>query len=538
MMETVTPWNLRFADYICELAGAESQELHQAAALASNAVEQGHVYADLSETHSAEQLEGLCSFAVIGAPGDFTPLVLDGAGRLYLYRYWNYQNNLLQGLRFLAGQEADDVEDSLLERGLSRLFPAQNDGDADQRHAAETAVKRRLCVITGGPGTGKTWTVVRILALLVEQARARGSFLRSALAAPTGKAVARLSEAVNAARQDGGLPVETRDQIPDRGYTLHRLLGAIPGSSRFRYDADHPLPYQVVVVDEASMVDLALMSRLVQALPGDSRLILVGDRDQLASVEPGHVFGDLCASTDLARIVELRRNYRFAPDSGIARLADAIRSGDSAQALAVLRDIDQRDITWLDRPDPKVLGRILLQPVLEGYSRYLEATSPEQALRRFNRFRILCAVRHGPYGTRRINDRCESILADAGLIRPRPGRGFKGKPILVTRNDYGLGLYNGDAGILWSDPAEPGRLTAYFIRSDGSLKPVSPARLPPHESSWAITVHKSQGSQFEDVLLVLPDREIPLISRELLYTAVTRARNRVLVVGRKFGFSS
>ncbi|MBL6974754.1 MAG: exodeoxyribonuclease V subunit alpha [Deltaproteobacteria bacterium] len=532
MTEGLSPLSTRFADFICRLERSDSPDLFEAAAAASQAVENGHVFALVAPEGCAGKVDRLRTFGVIGAPGDFAPLVLDDSGRLYLYRYWKYLNDLMAALHARNAQKAPHVDRSLLEQGMARLFPAEDgDGEEGLRAAAEGVVNRTLSVITGGPGTGKTWTVVKILALLIEQAAARGVALRPALAAPTGKAVARLGEAVAAAQKDLDCDPTILSQIPDHGFTLHRLLGARTGSQSYRHHAGNLLPYHVVVVDEASMIDLALMSRLVEALPPDSRLILLGDKDQLASVEPGHVFGDLCNKASIEGVVELRKNYRYPSDSGIARLADAVRSREVDRATRLLRGNEHSDVSWLEVPRAEDLEKSLYEPVVAGYSAYLESRTPAEALDRFHRFRILCALRRGPYGVRHVNALCQSILTSSRLVRPGRNQPFKGQPVLVTRNDYGVGLFNGDTGILWPDPADPGLLRAYFPTSDGTLKALAPGRLPPHELSWAITVHKSQGSEFDRVLVVLPAGETPLVGRELLYTAVTRAGRQVTLAG-------
>lgn len=533
MKEGLSPLNIQFGDFMCRLEKDPSRDLFEAAAEASQAVENGHAFARVTSEGSADRLTRLRSFRVIGSPGDYTPLVLDDSGRLYLYRYWKYHHDLMAALQARDAQGDPQLDRPLLDQGLDRLFPAlDGEGEDRSRTAADRAMSRNLCVITGGPGTGKTWTVVKILALLMEQAAARGVQLRAALAAPTGKAVARLGEAVAAARRDLDCEPAILAQIPDQGFTLHRLLGARAGSRRFRHHGGNRLASHVVVVDEASMVDLALMFRLVDALRPETRLILVGDKDQLASVEPGHVFGDLCESASLSGVVELRKNYRYGSDSGIARLADSVRSRDPDRALALLQGHDHPDVSWLEAPHPGDLERTLAAPVVAGYAPYLEARTPGEALDRFHRFRVLCALRRGPWGVRNVNALCQSILTEAGLIRPRRNGPFRGQPVLITRNDYGTGLFNGDVGVLWPDTAHGGLLRVCFPSPDGTLKVLAPGRLPPHELSWAITVHKSQGSEFDDALVVLPTRDNPLVGRELLYTAVTRASRRVTVLGR------
>jgi exodeoxyribonuclease V alpha subunit len=423
-----------------------------------------------------------------------------------------------------------------------------------QRVAAITAVLRHLCVISGGPGTGKTSTVVRLLALLALTGGATPPVVE--LVAPTGKAAARLEEAVRTGRSM--LPEALRAAIPEHASTLHRLLRMRADSTRPGFDRDHPLQADVVVVDEASMVDLALMAKLVRALRPAARLVLLGDKDQLASVEAGAVLGDVCGdapgfSADFAArvsaiageplpagadadasplrdaVVLLRHSRRFAPGSGIARLAEAMNRGDCDATLAVL-EAGADDVAWRPVTDARATRPQLAAAAVDGFATYLEriaASAPDEAIfDAFGAFRILCAHRAGPGGAAGINRLVEDALAARRLIRPA-GPWYVGRPVMVTRNDHVLRLYNGDVGIVLVDPDDPGRLTVAFPGSDGVARRISPARLPEHETVYAMTVHKSQGSEFDRVLLVLPPEPSRVVTRELLYTAVTRARSRV-----------
>jgi exodeoxyribonuclease V alpha subunit len=383
-------------------------------------------------------------------------------------------------------------------------------------------VNNHLTVITGGPGTGKTRTVTEILRQLLGQPR--GEQLRIALAAPTGKAAARLTEAIRPIRND----IEAM--------TIHRLLGYRPGSPYFRHDASNPLDVNVLIVDEASMIDLALMAKLVAAVPADARLVLLGDRDQLASVEAGSVLADICAAADNAApngplfgtVVALRRNYRFAESSGIFRVSTAINSGDADAAIAAFNEKVDQEAKWQPLPSSTKLASALRDHVVGGFRSYLETKDPEEALARLQQFRILCALRHGPFGAENLNALAEQILADARLLEPR-ATWYAGQPITITRNDYNLALFNGDSGIILPDLEAGGELRAFFVSAQNRIRRFLPSRLPAHETGFAMTVHKSQGSEFETVLLVLPEKDAPLLTRELLYTGVTRARKRVEV---------
>jgi exodeoxyribonuclease V alpha subunit len=425
------------------------------------------------------------------------------------------------------GDAADDAAAGAADRARAATGPDL------QRAAARTAASRRLCVISGGPGTGKTSTVVKILALLAEpRVRVAGPPLRALLLAPTGKAAMRLTEAIRRAKDAIPCSDAVRAAIPEEASTIHRALGSIDGSStRFRHDRAHPLRADVVLVDEASMVDLALMARLVEAVPDDARLVLLGDKDQLASVEAGAVLGELCDAAQhracdpglAASTVALTTSYRYGAKSGIEALAQAINRGDAARALAILDDPDLPDVARV-APGEVALSALLRAAAVAGFRHYLDERDPAARLRALERFRILCAHRHGPYGVVNANAELEAALIDEGWLRRDVALAYLGRPVIVTRNDYQLQLFNGDVGTIVE---QDGKRLAFFVAPDGTPRLLSPARLPPHETVFAMTVHKSQGSEFDDVAVLLGDRPSPLLSRELLYTAVTRARRRV-----------
>jgi len=495
--------------------------------------------------------------AVEDAEDMFRPLVLDTVGRLYLHRYWDYEVRLSQRLRELNTPIAlTDVQKA--RELLDRLFPNPERLDPDwQKVAAAIALTRRLCVISGGPGTGKTTTVVKVLAVLLTL----DPTLRIALAAPTGKAAARLQESIR--RQAASLPVspEIIARMPQEPHTLHRLLRYQPGRVGFRHNRDNPLPYDVVIVDEASMLDLAMAAKLSDAVMDGARLILLGDKDQLASVETGSVFADICRNRSITptgaeltktltgfdipsggrdgsdggglsdAIVLLNRSYRFSTEGGIGKLAQQINKGDGAAALDTLRIVDGPEVSWVNEaPETEALADRLF----EGYATFVDAvksaSSPEKVLKAFEAYRALCAVKESAQGTRRINEaierRMRATLDDSG----NAGRWFHGRPVIVTANDYLLKLYNGDIGVALMDAA--GELTTYFPNPDGSVRAVAPGRLTSCETAFAMTVHKSQGSEFDSVDVVLTSAENRVLTRELLYTAITRARTRIRVWGR------
>jgi len=535
-----SPFDLQFAATVARLAGDDHPDVRLGAALACRMTAAGHTCVDLRAMAGRRvELPGddpedvhwpsiepwtaaLRASRLVSRPHPRprTPLVLDDRDRLFLTRYWEYQERLAGQLLARSSCGEVDLDEELLRGGLSRLFD-----DARQAQAARAAATRRLAVISGGPGTGKTTTVVRILALLQQQALAAGAPpLRVLLLAPTGKAAARLAETVRRARE-GALARQVDEAVlaavTADASTIHRALRWRPSApTKFVHGIDHPLPADVVVVDEASMVDLALMTKLIEAVRADARLILLGDRDQLAAVETGATLGDICAA---GLAVQLTHSYRFGSRSGIGRLAVAINEGDERRALELLRSSGTADLEWLEVSEERALVRAA-RPLLEsGYGPLSQRSDPQQGLDQLGRFRVLTALRGGPFGADGLN-------ALAGrILRPRRAQSwYPGQPILVLANDYGCGLFNGDTGLIDADAA--GRLKAFFPAAGELPRAISPYRLPQHETVYAMTVHKSQGSEFDEVVVVLPAHPSPVVTRELLYTAVTRARRKVTVL--------
>ncbi|MEA3412412.1 MAG: exodeoxyribonuclease V subunit alpha [Pseudomonadota bacterium] len=568
----VTDIDACFSRLIDRLGGSVP-EVTLAACLASHAMDAGHVCLDLRRhaggpvfTSGGEHpvtAPGLASWLtalgespVVGRPGDWRPLVLDDRGRLYLHRYWKDEQVLAADLIARARAIDEPGDEARAREGLSRLFPAGPGGDTDwQKVAAVVALRNRLCVISGGPGTGKTTTVARLLALLLEQSGEETP--RIALAAPTGKAAARLTESIRVAREGLDTDLATRAAIPDAAATIHRLLGVMAGRPGFRHNAGNPLAIDALVVDEASMVDLSLMTRLVEALPEGARLILLGDRDQLASVEAGSVLGDICARAGeapwsgrqveaIARltgeevgagddaapgiadsVVLLRRSYRFASGGEIGSLSAAVNAGlPGAVAEVLRRDGEVRRIDHFSARDPVPAAQYVA-----AFQDLIAERDPARALARFDGFRVLCALRSGPAGVVAVNDAVETALRRSGRVQGQ-GEWYPGRPVMITRNDYVLRLYNGDIGICLPETGGSDEPMIWFRAADGDLRPVSPGRLPPHETAYAMTVHKSQGSEFDRVLLILPDSDNRLLTRELLYTAITRAKVSLEIRGR------
>ncbi|NLC62055.1 MAG: exodeoxyribonuclease V subunit alpha, partial [Gammaproteobacteria bacterium] len=425
-----------------------------------------------------------------------------------------------------------------------------------QAQAAAAALHHNLLLVTGGPGTGKTTAITRMLVLLVAQAlQAAAPPPRIALAAPTGRAAERMAESVrNAvhALAQAGIDPALSAHLPTAGTTLHRLLGTLPDSPSFRHHADNPLPFDVVVVDEASMIDLPLMAKLVEAVPGGARLVLLGDPDQLPSVEAGDVLAGILAAANAsfegarharetsdpsaaaavfpARHIHLTRGWRQSAELDLAPLAAAVREGDSDTALKLLRSGELSGVHFHEgNADPLQTHR---EHLLAHWTSLAEATNPAEALANANRLRILTAVREGPHGARRLNARIESMLSESGLAGTRRGAGpasaagryFHGRLLLITENSYRHGLFNGDIGICLRD--DSGTVMVWFPGDDPqSPRPFHPAALPAHDSAFAMTVHKAQGSEFDEVWLVLPARPNRVLSRELLYTGLTRTRD-------------
>lgn len=575
-----------FARFIAQLDPDCASEVLLAAALLAHLEGRGHSCLDLDDLRRApqsvlgwqedaaaalaEQMRKLprdwsaALAASVAVNGETAPLVLEDS-RLYLRRYWRYERQVADSIHARAACPLP-VNITELHPWLDGFFPAGDTRPDWQKIACAIALRGKLAIITGGPGTGKTYTVARLLALLFATAQ-QPETLRVALAAPTGKAAARLKQSIDqaiASLDCPGLPLTDFIARSGGARTLHALLGARPDTRQLRHHAANPLDVDVLIVDEASMIHLEMMAGLLAALPAHARLILLGDKDQLASVEAGAVLGDLCRDAEAGRysmatreyvatgagetlpagfldpsgpalaqqIVMLRQSRRFG--GPIGQLALAVNRGDCAGARNCLQAPGDA-LHWMMHAKPAALPALALDGrdgASGGYRPYLEeirrgpqgdhAGWVKRVLLAFDRFRLLCALREGEWGVVGLNQAIETALQQAHLIHKR-GEWYAGRPVMVTRNDYGAGVFNGDIGIALP-AAQAGAAMRVFFLDGESVRSVLASRLAEAETAYAMTVHKSQGSEFEHTVLVLPAQASQVLSRELIYTGITRAR--------------
>jgi exodeoxyribonuclease V, alpha subunit len=565
--------DIQAARLLSRIDNGQFQDFPMLAALVSWTAGQGHTCLPLSEVKRLLTDAGLdntpfrdvtvlrralLASPAVGRADEIRPLVLDEADNLFLFRLYRDEEAIAQALCLRAEAPVPGLQAEAAAL-LDQFFPVSADEEIVdwQRTAAALALCRPFVIISGGPGTGKTHTAARILALLAALAPDK---LRVALAAPTGKAARRLQESIRSAKAT--LPRALAEIIPEQAQTLHRLLGYRADRPGFRHHAANPLHLDLLILDEASMIDVPLMAATLAALPPSCRIILLGDRDQLASVEAGNLFSDLCSDTGLGwsaeladrvrqiisparlpnigranagplddSLIILRTSHRFHATSGIGALAQAVNTGDPDALEAVLQhgapDMHIEEASGHEASD------WLRQWIERHFLPLFTAADPQQALEEIGRCRILCALREGPAGVEGINRLAETLLRRNGLIVGND-RFYRAMPILILRNDYDLDLFNGDTGILW--PNCHGVLQAWFSRPDSEEEPVRSvalARLPAWQTSYGLTVHKAQGSEFDRVLCILPQEDAPVLSRELLYTAITRARKHFTLFCRR-----
>lgn len=548
--------DFQLADLMLELNGEANQTLKDCTLEISKHTREGQITIACSDAQQTELLKT----KVVGGAGDYKPLILDN-DYLYLRRYWQYQQQLAERIQSRFGQiEQTESQINWHKERLEYYFKDDTEaGETNwQQVAAARALSHQFLILSGGPGTGKTTTITRILALLIEQHLEEAKRVKSVggvllnnklnilLAAPTGKAAIRMLDAIREAQQKINLPEDVQEQMPKHASTIHKLLGYIHESVQFKYNHNHPMNADVVLVDEASMIDIALMSKLVEAVPAHAKLILLGDKDQLSSVETGSVFADMCEGLSSnsqgvgeKHIVTLQKNWRFKKGSGIGQLAIAANQSDNKKLLEILHDETKPDCSLI--MPSKITGSQIPTDLIAPWKNYFKRlndpdSSIQEIFEAFNEYRILCALRRGLNGSIIMSNRIEMALSKQGFIKVRNGYGknqaspnwYHGRPVMITQNSYSKGLFNGDTGITL---IRNGEVKVYFPdEGQECFKNLAPVRLPTHETTWAMTIHKSQGSEFNQVALILPHEVIPLLTKQLIYTGITRAKETVSIV--------
>jgi exodeoxyribonuclease V alpha subunit len=526
--------DLEMARALSRMGGPADPDVELAIALTSRSVRRGHTAFPISlraneiwpaQSALGEQLPSAARWVDALQRSPLTengPLVLDDAGRLYFRRYWQFERDIADQLRARSTPRGRASDASWLEATLDRLFPGAP--DSPQRNAARNALRNEVSLLCGGPGTGKTTTVAAIVALLIEDRLNNGADApKVMLLAPTGKAAARLGEAVQHAKARIDAPTSVLERIPETASTIQRALGMRRDGVRFRRSADLPLEANIIVVDEASMIDLVLMRQLLDATQEGATLLIVGDPDQLTSVEAGSVLRDLVTADAETcwggGVTELTKTYRYDEKQPLGQLIAAIRSGEPATVDALLDREDADDVDWssLDGLPAE------LDLAAEYWSKAVSAADAEEHFRLRSRYVILTPFRRGPIGTYALGASIQARLSAAHDPSPRV------TPIIIEENSHELRVYNGDFAMLID-----GEPAMAIVQSEAErFRELAEARLPRYSDAFALSVHKAQGSEFDEVLLVLPEEDAPLLTRELLYTAVSRARKRVRIVGPK-----
>lgn len=564
-----------FSAFLCRLTDDYSEESALAYAIASSQTGKGHICIDLDSKPLSDLLKemkitdftpeqirsGAEKSKAVGKPGESYPLLLAGNRFLYLKKFWDYQS-IIDKFINSKDQFFFEIRKDLIEELLSKNFDDNSKDYNWQMGAAICAARSKFCVVTGGPGTGKTTTAAKIISILTEilkpELKRKPKII---LAAPTGKAAARISSAMLKIKNWG---VDDTD-APEPAMTIHRLLGISHTSSRPRYNNKNPLIADVLIIDEASMVDIAMMANIMDALPKRARLILMGDKDQLSSVEPGAVLADICEAGPANKfskkafsflgigdkspnistvedegfydgVVELDKSYRFSGSSGIGLLAEAIKRSDKNRAFDILKSGKYNDINWIKPGNENSLKKAINNLTSDHLDQITNSKSPEKALDCIDEFKILCAVRQGLWGVEGLNSIVKELMHEKKNA-PANTDWYHGRPVMITTNDYQLGLFNGDTGIALRDDNDKKNLMVYFRSGDNTVKAFHPSRLGRHETVFASTVHKSQGSEYDRVALVLPERFTGGLSMELVYTAVTRAKKEFILISSEEVFS-
>ncbi len=550
----------QFAEYF------EGEHIKPYLYLLSKKMEEGHICIDIKNVDEAD-LDELYSFSkksiekdlLVSDGSEIKPLILSN-NLLYFQRYYHYETMILERIKLFL-EEEKEVKDQNLEWLIKNcgfiqgLFSSVKSDDINwQKAAAIISVLNQFTIITGGPGTGKTTTVAQILYILFSI----NSSLKVALAAPTGKAATRMAESLKnaASNQQFGSKIVGENFNELEPTTIHRLLGSRKNSIYFKHNKSKPVNYDVVIIDESSMLDVALFAKLLDAIGPQTKLILLGDKDQLASVEAGSLFGDLCIAQKqlnifsketvtfinsfnedeaqhlskynigtsdhplFGHIVQLQKSYRFSDDTGIGKFSRAITSDDSKVIKSFFKNEDPQVII-----DPEYSDKIF-KNFISGYDAFIKEKDISLALQKLNDLKLLCAIRDGEQGLYALNKKIENYLQQKRLINSTVGF-YENRPVMMTENNYELGLFNGDVGLV--RPNDNNELRIWFDQK-GELKPVLPSSVSGVETVFAMTIHKSQGSEFEKILVILPEKkEIEIITRELLYTAVTRAKKQVII---------
>lgn len=578
--QIISPLSYFFAQFIAQKSGEKlNSTLCVTAALVSECNQQGDIcihlnnYADTLVFNAAaidkeplldiklpsikQLISELTRHHCVSSNFELQPLILDGH-YLYLGKLWHYEHYIVSQIKQRL-QQKPTINNELLKEGLNELFATQlvsNNATNKialseeekvidwQKIAASIVVSRSFSVISGGPGTGKTTTLIKILALLLKQ----NPMINIQLCAPTGKAAIRMLEAINSRKNELNLDDCIIANMPQHAKTIHRLLAYKQG--QFSYNLDNQLTLDCLVIDEASMIDFEMMYHLMRALPEHCKVILLGDKDQLSSVDAGHVFSDICGrkqslcyspqnadfiaqlndinvnqvpssanSPPIAQsIALLKTSFRFNQDSGIGRLAKYVNAGNGKEAIALLKQKGD-ELNFFDIEENNIPSHVI-ELVLTNYEQVVAAENVETAVKVFSQFQVLCAIRKGAFGVSALNELINQRL----YLRHKVDsiNHFNGQPIIITQNDYENNLFNGDIGMLWQSD---NHLLAYFQQLDGTLKSYPLISLNQYETAWAITVHKSQGSEYDSVLMVLPNLENnSMIKRELIYTGITRAK--------------